>query len=125
MLAADMPPMTRPTKSSGRLVAKAVVKKFRHMPAIEYSMTGRRPTLSLKTPSKGMHRNCSRPNTLARMPYHWACSSLVATNSPTRSGKAGTSKPMPSISIKTLTRMNLRLAGRAGGAAAATAETRV
>src|SRR5471032_23979 len=61
MLAEDMPPMTRPMNRQARLGAHAVVKKFRHMPAIEYSSTGRRPTRSLTMPSIGMKMNCIRP----------------------------------------------------------------
>ncbi len=86
------------------------------MPAIEYSSTGRRPTRSLMAPSMGMKMNCSKPKTAAMMPYQNACASLPLTKSPIRMGSTGTTRPMPSMSMKTQTRMKLRLPARAGAA---------
>jgi len=71
---------------------------------------------SLSAPSAGMHRNCSRPNTVAITPYHSACSSGAATKRPTISGNTGINRPMPSMSMKTQTRTKLSLPVVAGGA---------
>jgi hypothetical protein len=63
MLADEAPPITRPMNRQARFGAQAVLRKLMHMPAIEYSSTGRRPTRSLSAPTIGMNRNCISPNT--------------------------------------------------------------
>ena len=116
MLADETPPMMRPMNRQARFGAQPVARKLTPMPAIEYSSTGRRPTRSLMAPSMGMKMNCSKPKTAAMMPYQNACASLPLTKSPIRMGSTGTTRPMPSMSMKTQTRMKLRLPARSGAA---------
>jgi hypothetical protein len=113
MLAEEAPPITRPMNRQARLGAQAVLRKLMHMPAIEYSSTGRRPTRSLSAPTIGMNRNCSSPKVVPITPYHSACCSRPCTNSPTSAGSTGTIRPMPSMSMKTQIRTKFRLPGRA------------
>src|SRR5689334_5579106 len=112
-LAAVMPEMMRPMKSSGSVLTSAIIRKSRPRPRFDSRITGRRPKRSDKAPCTGVKMNCIAMNTVANQPYQTAA---FETSPPRklsiRCGSTGMIRPNDRMSISTVTKMKISAARR-------------
>jgi hypothetical protein len=77
------------------------------MPLSDSSSTGRRPNRSLRPPSTGAQTNCISAKAVSNNPTHIDAAEIVMPDSlSTSDGTIGTTRPKPSASITSVTRMN-------------------